>query len=203
LELIIGAVCEQVLHPGPRLADAIQNGLEVTNEAGQLVWSGDLTVWGALRHQDISPDNIILCDDSCAEAKIIDFGLARTIAGSDVQGHIDFAGKYFWMLPEQMPGAPVPADIRSDLYSLGLVIAAASRGRKLEMGNDLESAREARLTTPSLDGVPAHCAALLRRLLAPDPRQRLSSAMEVAHWDWGMQEKLSFSRWLLSWRKAR
>ena len=143
-------------------------------------------------HQDISPDNIILAEDSCATATIIDFGLARVIgAGRDTHRNLDFAGKYSWSSPEQLSGRPAAVDARSDLYSLGLILAAATRGYRLEMGNDLESARAARRTVPSLSGVEEPMRGLLARLLAPAPEARLASAGEIH----GMLETKRVSWW--------
>ena len=132
-------------------------------------------------HQDISPDNVILAEDDCAAATIIDFGLARRLGGArDVHRQLDFAGKFSWSSPEQLSGRPAAVDARSDLYSLGLMLAAAARGYRLEMGHDLETARAARGTIPSLAGIEQPMAGLLERLLVPSPQARLRSAEEVA-----------------------
>jgi serine/threonine protein kinase len=130
-------------------------------------------------HQDISPDNIMLVEDSCAEATIIDFGLARSLAEPD-ETHmlVDFGGKYAWASPEQLAGPDSVIDTRSDLYSLGLVLAAAS-GCRLPMGDDLPSARAARLTVPSLDEVRPALRPLLRGLLMPGKNDRIQTAEEL------------------------
>ena len=131
-------------------------------------------------HQDISPDNVILADDSCGAATIIDFGLARRVGtGRDMHRNLDFAGKYSWSSPEQLSGRPAAVDARSDLYSLGLMLAAAARGYRLDMGQDLESARAARTTVPSLAGIEQPLAGLIEALLAPAPDARLGSATDI------------------------
>ncbi len=131
-------------------------------------------------HQDISPDNVILADDSCGAATIIDFGLARRVGtGRDMHRNLDFAGKYSWSSPEQLSGRPAAVDARSDLYSLGLMLAAAARGYRLDMGQDLESARAARTTVPSLAGIEQPLAGLIEALLAPSPDARLGSATDI------------------------
>jgi hypothetical protein len=131
-------------------------------------------------HQDISPDNVILADDSCSAATIIDFGLARRLGGKGgMHRNLDFAGKFSWSSPEQLSGRPAAVDARSDLYSLGLMLAAAARGFRLDMGTDLESARAARTTVPSLAGIEQPVAGLIEALLAPNPAARLGSAAEI------------------------
>ena len=149
------------------LARRLADGLSAIHAAG-------------IVHQDISPDNVMLTDDSCAAATIIDFGLARTVGSiRDTHRNLDFAGKYSWSSPEQLSGRVTAVDFRSDLYSLGLMLAAAARGYRLDMGTDLESARAARTTVPSLAGIEEPVAGLLTVLLAPSPNARLASAAEI------------------------
>src|SRR3546814_8806829 len=103
----------------------------------------------------ISPDNIILTDGKLDNAKIIDFGIAkltdpsaRTIIGDD------FAGKYSYVSPEQLGMFGGKVDARSDIYSLGLVLAAAAIGEPLDMGMSPLSVVEARRAVPALSRVP-------------------------------------------------
>ena len=149
------------------LADRLAGGLAAIHDQGVV-------------HQDISPDNIILADNSVAAATIIDFGLARSLAdGGGAHRSIDFAGKFSWCSPEQLTGKPGGVDTRSDLYSLGLVLAASGLGYRLDMGNDPVSARAARLSVPLLPGIEEPVAGVLRRLLAPAPSGRPATAGEV------------------------
>src|SRR3546814_456545 len=106
-------------------------------------------------HRDISPDNIILTDGKLDNAKIIDFGIAkltdpsaRTIIGDD------FAGKYSYVSPEQLGMFGGKVDARSDIYSLGLVLAAAAIGEPLDMGMSPIPVVEARRAVPDLSRVP-------------------------------------------------
>jgi serine/threonine protein kinase len=125
-------------------------------------------------HQDISPENVILPDARLRAAVIIDFGVVLDLRSSAARRRpVSFAGKLSFASPEQMTGAPVtPA---SDLYSLGLVIAMAARGLKLDMGRDEASALAARKELPALHGVPAPLVPVLQNLLHPDPRIRLTA----------------------------
>lgn len=129
-------------------------------------------------HQDLSPDNVVIRNDSLHEATLIDFGVARVLHEIDgAHGAIDFAGKYSWASPEQLdPERAGAIGPRSDVYSLGLTIAAVARGQKLDMGHDLDSALAARRRRPALDGVPPEIAPHLTRMLNPDPRRRPDAA---------------------------
>ncbi len=130
-------------------------------------------------HQDVSPGNIVLCDGQPGGATLVDFGVARLLGDlRSPHDHLDFAGKLTWASPEQlMPGGAL--DVRSDLYSLGLVLAAACIGEPLPMGQDEVVAVRERRRVPPLDGVPAALRPVLSRLLQPAPANRPESAAAV------------------------
>ncbi len=129
-------------------------------------------------HRDLSPDNVMLPGGDPARATLIDFGIART-AAFDPLGR-SFAGKLSYCAPEQFKAEDDEIGPWSDLYSLGLLLAAAARGKKLDMGRDLFTAVERRRTIPELEGVPAELHHALGRLLEPDPALRVRSAVEAA-----------------------
>jgi serine/threonine protein kinase len=163
---------------GPTLAERIETGPlplnAVVTLAGRLATTLGVIHAAGYVHQDISPENVILPDGRLRAAVVIDFGVALDLrSGIANRRPVSFAGKLSFASPEQMTGAPVtPA---SDLYSLGLVIAAAARGAKLDMGRDDASARTARTAPPPLADVPAALGPILQNLLQPDPRARLTA----------------------------
>jgi hypothetical protein len=130
-------------------------------------------------HRDLSPDNVILPDGDLSKAKIIDFGISKTGDPSTKTIIGDaFAGKYSYVSPEQL-GMFGEVDGRSDIYSLGLVLAAAAIGEPLDMGKTPIAAIESRRKVPDLSRVPAELRAELSAMLQPDPANRPQSMADL------------------------
>jgi serine/threonine protein kinase len=127
-------------------------------------------------HRDLSPDNVLLGNSELKNAKIIDFGIAKVASTGDFTTfRTSFVGKYRYASPEHF-SASAPIDQRSDIYSLGLVVAAAAAGKPLEMGRDELSGATARLTVPDLSVVPVALRPMLTRMLDPDAARRPTAA---------------------------
>ena len=124
-------------------------------------------------HRDLSADNIVLQGADVTRPKVVDFGIARSGQGSDatvLQG--GFAGKMNYVSPEQVGlfgGRVGPA---SDVYSLGLVFAAALRGRALDMGGSHADVVLKRQRVPDLSAINPGVKPVLERMLEPDPARR-------------------------------
>ncbi|MDG5493428.1 serine/threonine-protein kinase [Niveispirillum sp. BGYR6] len=167
LEYVDGPSLSQLIRRGPLRLSALEAllrrlaaGLSAIHAAG-------------LVHRDVSPDNILLPDDNPAAAKIIDFGVAAELRGGVTpRDGLDFAGKFSFASPEQLGLHGGTIGIASDIYSLGLVIAAAARGEKLPMGQTPDQAADARRSVPPLDAVPDRLRPIIRAMLQPDPKQR-------------------------------
>jgi serine/threonine protein kinase/tetratricopeptide (TPR) repeat protein len=103
------------LSPGQAIAIARQvcDGLE---EAHKL----------SVVHRDLKPQNIMLDDDG--NARIMDFGIARSLTGKSITGAGTFIGTPEYMSPEQVEGKDV--DQRSDIYSLGVILYEMVAGRR-------------------------------------------------------------------------
>ena len=139
-----------------------------------------------VHHRDLSPDNVLLPGGRLEEAVIVDFGIARRAGSGDgptlfgpTAATSGFVGKLAYASPEQAGAVDAPVDHRSDIYSLGLVLAAAARGRPLEMGTDPLTAAAARRKVPDLGGLPAPLPAVLAPLLEPDPAARPADMRQV------------------------
>jgi len=132
---------------------------------------------GIKAHRDISPANIILPQGKVENAKVIDFGIAKSgDAGGVTLIGSDFAGKFSYASPEQIGlyGGPDHVDQKSDIYSLGLVLAAAAIGfgKRLDMGTEPASVTIARQKVPDLGAVPSELRPIIARMLEPRPENR-------------------------------
>ncbi|WP_246683557.1 protein kinase [Labrys sp. KNU-23] len=134
-------------------------------------------------HRDMSPDNVILPGGLVQNAKIIDFGIARSanVGGETLLGG-SFAGKYNFVSPEQLGLYGGEVTPKSDIYSLALVMVAAMRGRPLDMTGSQLDIIEKRRSLPDLDGVPRQFHAVLAAMLAPDPAKRPDDMAAIRDW---------------------
>ncbi len=133
-----------------------------------------------LLHRDLKPANIML--DGRGRARITDFGLA--LSSDDALVRSETAGTPAYMAPEQI--AKGEASVRSDIYSLGLVLYELFTGRLPYQATTPVEWRRAHLEssprTPSSvvkDIDPVVEKAILR-CLQKDPAQRPSSVRQVA-----------------------
>ncbi len=76
-------------------------------------------------HRDLKPQNIMI--DREGGARIMDFGIARSVKAKGTTGAGAMIGTPEYMSPEQVDGKE--ADARSDIYSLGIVLFEMLTGR--------------------------------------------------------------------------
>lgn len=134
-----------------------------------------------LIHRDIKPANVIV-DWASDSLKLTDFGLARTIDAEATRSGL-VLGSPAYLAPEQLGGAA--ADVRSDLYALGVLMFELLCGRRPfdagTLGELLQQVAQA--PVPDLrslaPGLPPAAADLVTALLAKRASDRPASAAEV------------------------
>lgn len=143
-------------------------------------------------HRDLSPRNILITRDGLP--KVLDFGLARR-----VDPHADelslgltqdgvLMGTVRYMSPEQLRAQHDKVDIRSDVYSLGVIAFELLTGRHPYLGQDpslvqaIEALRSHNAVRPraAAPSLPADYDAVLLKAVERDPGRRYQTAVELA-----------------------
>jgi serine/threonine protein kinase len=124
---------------------------------------------GGILHRDVTPRNLLLSRQG--EVRLTDFGIAGAVSATNAPG-----GTPRYLAPEAARGELI--DARSDLYSLGLVLAEMLLGQPLRERATMDDARRP-AEIPAFTDVPDPIAAVARRLLASDPSARFGSASEA------------------------
>ncbi len=165
-----------------------KNLREKLDEQGALIWQDALhiieKVCAALEnahrhnvvHRDIKPQNIMLADDG--QIKVLDFGIARArLLPSLTQS--GFVGSPYYIAPEQAMGEEV--DIRSDLYSTGIVLYELLTGHVPFDSKSPWSIVSKHIVSefPTLDvdttDIPPAVDVLLKKLVAKRPEDRFQT----------------------------
>jgi serine/threonine protein kinase len=139
-----------------------------------------------LVHRDIKPSNIMVSieEGSTVTVKIIDLGLAKPAPEAPAEAAIStpgaFSGTPEFASPEQFAGVGV--DIRSDLYSLGVVFWEMVTGHAVFRGSPAEvmyQHQHAPLPFEAIKDVPKPVIGLLKSLLAKNPLRRPQSPSDL------------------------
>ncbi len=132
-------------------------------------------------HRDLKPSNIII--DRDGNARIMDFGIARSLYAKSITGEGMIIGTPEYMSPEQVEGKE--ADKRSDIYSLGIILYEMLTGRApFEGDTPLSIAVKHKSERPKdpkelNDQIPEDLDRLILRCLEKDKSKRYQSAEEV------------------------
>lgn len=176
MELLDGRNLEEVVSGGPlELATAVDvlvkaaRGLAAAHAAGVV-------------HRDVKPGNLMLLPNGTV--KITDFGLAKSVAGeTDETGAGTILGTPRYMSPEQCRGEPL--DVRTDVYSLGLVGFFLLAGRHPFTSEQIGKLLDEQMNAPLPDlhtlrpALPAEVGEVLSRLTAKRREDRPGSMTKV------------------------
>lgn len=175
------------IHEALRIALAIADGLENAHVAG-------------IVHRDLKPENVMLAH--CGRVKLLDFGLAKVAAFPEPDPaleckegwdsllyteHLTIEGRVVgtpcYMSPEQVAGKPL--DLRSDLFSLGIILYEMVTGVRPFQGHSSREVLTAILRDEPAAAsgrnplVPPEFDRLLHRCLAKQPEARCEGAFEI------------------------
>ena len=134
-----------------------------------------------LVHRDVSPENIMVSFSGVV--KVLDFGVARGVAMDSSTSTGVLVGKLLYTAPERVHG--VPADRRSDIYALGVILYEYLTGRRPFAGDDevallAKVAHETPKDPRELASVPDELARITMKAMARDPTKRYQEASQLA-----------------------
>ena len=131
-----------------------------------------------ITHRDVKPANVLAAEDG--RYALADFGVAQVVDATQLTRPRTTIGTPVYMSPEQAQG--LPADGRSDLYSLGVMLyeMLAQRAPFVAETTPALLYKHVHEAPPPLGGeIPRAAAALVARLLAKRPEDRPQSAAEA------------------------
>lgn len=133
-------------------------------------------------HRDIKPSNVMIDEDG--RAVLMDFGLAREHYQQKLTLDGSIVGTPEYISPEQARGEP--ADARSDIYALGIVLYEMLTGDAPFLGESaLATLRKQIEETPepvsrSVPNVSPGLEAIVQRALTKEPDTRYQNLIELA-----------------------
>jgi HAMP domain-containing protein/predicted Ser/Thr protein kinase len=158
---------------GLRIAKQMCQGLEAAHQQGVV-------------HRDIKPQNILILPES-GDLKIMDFGIARVSEMEAGASGLTTAGTVMgtpdYIPPEQAQGNP--ADFRSDIYSLGVVLYEIFTGRMPFSGDTVMAVVLSHIQKPpppprTLNPkIPPELEAIILRCLEKQPDRRYQSVADI------------------------
>jgi tetratricopeptide (TPR) repeat protein len=136
----------------------------------------------AVIHRDLKPGNILV--NAGGQAKVLDFGIAKVIdeSAGPMTAATGFMGTPGYAAPERYRQGASAADVRSDVYSLGLVLFRVLTGRDAFTANDPPTPGAwPTIPAPSrFRALPRECDWIVGKATSPEPERRYQSVEALA-----------------------
>ena len=198
MEVVKGETLRELLISGPipvrqtiHIAAQVAEGLAKAHGIG-------------IVHRDLKPENLMVCDGGLV--KILDFGLAKLMAGSEEiselctivgsQTHPGLiVGTVEYMSPEQASGRPL--DFRSDQFSFGVVLyEMLTKRRAFQRSTAAETLVAILREDPGpisshISDIPAPLSWMVERCLSKEPEKRYASTRDLASDLAGIRDRIS------------
>ena len=177
MELVEGESLGAMIARGPmNPLDVVRVAAHVSDGLGEAHRKGII-------HRDIKPDNIIV---TTRFVKVLDFGIAKQVGAPPdlglTQGNV-VIGTPHYMSPEQALGRNI--DLRTDIFSLGVVMYEMLAGRKPFLGKAVTETLLSIVTMEPIDiavaapGLAPGLADVVRRCMKKQPTDRFADCDEL------------------------
>jgi len=172
-ELVEGKTIRALIREGftaAKAIDVVRQVLEALKTAHQ----------AGIIHRDLKPENIMVRSDGYA--KVLDFGLAKLVSTqfngegtTNLTSDGQLLGTVLYMSPEQARGEP--ADSRSDLFSMGIVLYEMLAGvHPWKRKSPIDTLHAILYDDPPAADFGGHLAPILQKALRKSPSERFQSA---------------------------
>lgn len=186
MEYLVGESLRKILKTRGRL-----DGFLAAEWFGQILDALETAHEQGVVHRDLKPDNVYILKRSeesssgSSSAKLLDFGLAKLLQRPESEDQVTAPGAIMgtlaYMAPEQLEGDAI--DVRTDLYSIGVMAFEAITGRRPFSGRSaaqlLTAILKGRFELPGEDPTAEKLRWILGRCLKRDRKERPASASEL------------------------